>query len=148
MTVLIPQFSIMARFINDKEAYPKTHNETARIIVPIITHSFLVTGPMRFSFSAANAGASGVSFISGGKILYSKYGVASKDTIAGKLAALNQDTHGLATIIPSSSASFKHNRFCAAAVRKRALELLAACQGIESKLVAPKEISDDFNDHK
>ena len=83
---------------------------------------------MSFSFSAANAGASGVSFISGGKILYSKYGVASRDTIAGKLAAWNHDTHGFATTIPSSSASFKHNRFCAAAVRKRALELLPACQ--------------------
>lgn len=109
------------------EAYPNTHNETARSIVPIITHSFLVTGPMRSSFSAANAGASGVSFVSGGNILYSKYGVASREAMAGKLAALNHATHGFATIIPSSSASFKHNKFCAAAVRKSALELPAAC---------------------
>ena len=71
-------------------------------------------------------GASGVSFVSGGKILYSRYGVASRETIAGKLAALNHDTHGFEIITPSSSASFKHNKFCAAAVRNRALELPAA----------------------
>ena len=112
--------------------YPKTHRETARIIVPIITHSFFVTGPMSFSFSAANAGASGVSFVSGGKILYSRYGVTSKDKIAGKLAALNHDTHGFVIITPSSSANFKHNKFCAAAVRNKALELPAACEVTET----------------
>jgi len=115
-------------FFSHRKPYPKTHKETARIIVPIITHSLLVTGPMRFSFSSASAGASGVSFVSGGKILYSKYGVASRETRAGKLAALNHDTHGFAMITPSSSASFKHNRFCAAAVRNKALELPLACQ--------------------
>lgn len=103
---------------------------------------------MSFSFSAANAGASGVSFVSGGKILYSKYGVARRETIAGKLAALNHDTHGFATITPSSCASFKHNRFCAAAVRKRALELPDACQATESNIVMPQEISEDFNGYK
>ena len=64
--------------------------------------------------------------------MYSKYGVARRETIAGKLAALNHVTHGFAIITPSSSARFKHNRFCAPAVRNKALELLAACQAKEN----------------
>jgi len=67
-----------------------------------------------------------------GKILYSRYGVTSKDKIAGKLAALNHDTHGFVIITPSSSANFKHNKFCAAAVRNKALELPAACEVTET----------------
>lgn len=53
--------------------------------------------------------------------------MARRETIAGRLAALNHDTHGLEIITPSSSANLRHKRFCAAAVRKRALELQAAC---------------------
>ena len=104
-------------------------------MVPTITHSFVVIGPICSSFFVAKAGASGVSFTSGGNSLYRIYGVARSETIAGKLAALNHDTHGLEILTPSSSASFRHNRFCAAAVRKSALELQAACH-------APKKNSD------
>ena len=46
--------------------YPNTHKETARTMVPTMIHSFLVTGPIVSSFFAATAGASGVSFVSGG----------------------------------------------------------------------------------
>lgn len=42
---------------------------------------------MRSSFSAAMAGASGVSLISGGQRLYMINGVAMRETNAGKLAA-------------------------------------------------------------
>ena len=52
--------------------------------------------------------------------------------MAGKLATLNHDIHGLAILTPASSANFKHKRFCAAAVRKRALELPDACQAAET----------------
>jgi hypothetical protein len=82
---------------------------------------------MRFRFSSASSRASGASFVSGGKSL-SKYGVAIRETKAGKLAALSHDTHGFAMITPNSSASFKHDKFCAAAVRNKALELPVACQ--------------------
>lgn len=51
--------------------------------------------------------------------------MAIRDTRAGRLAALNQKSHGLAILTPSSSANFRHNRFCAAAVRYNALELPA-----------------------
>lgn len=92
-------------------AHPKTHKETARSNVPTIIHSFFVTGPISSSFFAAMAGASGVSLISGGWSLYKTYGVAIRETSAGKLAALNQESHGFAIITPSSSASLRHKRF-------------------------------------
>ena len=49
-------------------------------------------------------------------------GVTSRPTSAGASAAVNQVTHGDAMATPSSDASFMHSRFCAAAVRKSALE--------------------------
>ena len=107
--------------------HPNTHSETARSIVPIIIHSFLVTGPIFFSFSAAKAGASGVSLTSGGYSLHRISGVRKSATSAGRLAILNQVTHGEAIFTPSSSANLRHSRFWAAAVRKRALELPADC---------------------
>lgn len=94
-----------------------------------------MTDPICFNFSTAKAGASGVFFISGGKILYRKYWVAIREARAGRLADLNQETQGLATLIPSSSANFRHNRFWAAAVRKSALELQADCQKAQHKEV-------------
>jgi hypothetical protein len=102
-----------------------------------MTHSFLVTGPMFFNFSAANAGASGVSLISGGNILYNRYGVTKRPTIAGKLATFNHNIHGFPSLTPISSANFRHNRFCAAAVKKRALELPDDCQAPETNKIMP-----------
>nr|GMC89662.1 hypothetical protein VITISV_043636 [Ipomoea batatas] len=63
--------------------------------------------PIRSNFFAAIAGASGVSLVSGGYNLYKINGVAKRATNAGKLAALNQETHGDETTTPSSSASLR-----------------------------------------
>jgi hypothetical protein len=68
-----------------------------------------------------------VFLLSGGKILYRIRGPVRSAASAGTLAALNHSIHGPGTFTPSSPASFIHSRFCAAAVRKRALELPAAC---------------------
>lgn len=59
----------------------------------------------------AIAGASGVSLVSGGKILYRIYGVARSEIIAGKLAILNQETHGFPITTPSPSASLRQSKF-------------------------------------
>jgi hypothetical protein len=80
-------------------------------------------------------GASGVFLLSGGKILYRIRGPVRSAANAGTLAALNHSIQGPGTFTPSSPASFIHSRFCAAAVRKRALELPAACsQGDNSQV--------------
>lgn len=92
-------------------ASPVTQSDTASSIVPTMVHSFLVTGPILSSFLAAIAGASGVSLISGGYSLYNISGVARRETMAGKLAALNQETQGLLMITPSASASLRQRRF-------------------------------------
>lgn len=102
-------------------------------MVPSIIHSFLVTGPICSSLLVAMTGASGVCFVSGGKILYTINGVTRSDAIAGKLAALNQVIHLTGTLTPRLSANLIHNRFWAAAVRKRALELLDDCQASTTK---------------
>lgn len=77
----------------------------------IMSHSFLVTGPMSSNLFAAIAGASGVSLISGGQRLYSIKGEAIRETKAGKLAASNQESHGLEIMTPTSSASLRHSKF-------------------------------------
>jgi len=64
----------------------------------------------------------------GGKYFVNQKGVTKSPRSAGTLAALNQVIHGFPILTPISSANFRHNRFCAAAVKKRALELAAACQ--------------------
>lgn len=65
--------------------------------------------------------------VSGGKSLYTIKGVNTREPTAGKHEALNQETHGLLIFTPKLSASFIHNMFCAAAVKKSALELLDDC---------------------
>lgn len=87
-------------------------------------HSGLHLTSNRF---VAIPGASGVFLLSGGKILYRIRGPVRSAASAGTLAALNHSIQGPGTFTPSSPASFIHSRFCAAAVRKRALELPAAC---------------------
>lgn len=57
------------------------------------------------------AGASGVSLVSGGYNLYKTRGVAKRQAIAGKLAALNHVTQGLDTITPISSANLRQSKF-------------------------------------
>ena len=78
---------------NNVSSYPEIHKATVISMVPIITHSFFVTGPICSSFCVAMAGASGVSLISGGKSLNRIKGVAKREINAGKLAAFNQETH-------------------------------------------------------
>lgn len=52
--------------------------------------------------------------------LYIMKGVTSSPTRAGAKAPFSHVTHGDAMTTPISVASFRHSRFCAAAVRKRA----------------------------
>lgn len=108
--------------------YPAIHNAIVTSITIIITNSSLLIGPIDCSLLLATSGASGVSFISGGKILYNTIGVAARDRTAGIQEAFNQVTHLLGTFTPNPSANFTHNKFCAAAVRNRALELLEHCK--------------------
>ena len=72
-------------------------------------------------------GASGVSLISGGATRYMMSGVTSRPSAAGTTAALNQVSQAEGTAAPTSTASFMHSRFCAAAVRNIALLLTLPC---------------------
>mmetsp|Transcript_1237 Transcript_1237/g.4013 ORF Transcript_1237/g.4013 Transcript_1237/m.4013 type:complete len:418 (-) Transcript_1237:1073-2326(-) len=104
-------------------ASPQTHKHTAAPMVPSMIFSSLPIGPMLSRRFVARAGASGVSLISGAKMLYMMSGVSRRQTTAGTTAALNQVTHAEGISTPISVAIFRQSRFWAAAVRNSAEEL-------------------------
>lgn len=54
-------------------------------------------------------------------------GVQRRDTNAGTLATLNQVIHGFEITTPTSLASLRHSKFCAADVRRIAPEAPEHC---------------------
>ena len=100
----------------------KIQQNTVMLMVITTANSSCDNGPSFFNFSFAIAGASGVSWISGGKSLYTNSGVKIKPRMPGTQAALNHVIHGFAMTIPNPAANFKDSKFCAAAVMHKADE--------------------------